>query len=960
MCTPYSKTLKTTAAGAALLIALGLSACGGGGGGGSSSAGGGGTPLISPPAAGNTFTLGGQAAKGLILNGAVTVVDAANPATTLVTGTTSATDGSYSLVIPESADFDGPFVRVIITGGPGATMICDAPAGCGPIAFGDPIAIDNSVSISAIVPSPADNGSSTVNVTALTDMAAALAGAGGNVTTATLDAANGKVAGLFGLVSNDLSGLPVVNIADATSDASSADGVIGALISGGILAAALENPGGIGAALATLSSSFATNGGEIIRRESTDDTAVISLEEIVGGASAAADKTPITGETVTDAGANLALAELEARSGASDTLSDTPDAVVSTATDLEKAKTFVTDLRLVTANNDARTADGDVVQAAIALLEEDATDAAEVISDALDAFDDARSDYVNVYFDNLSRTDAGLPLLPVPTTGVYNGLTVTFESASFSETSTNSDDFTSYTYAQNENFELKIDQTANGNVIDLTYAITESYDNSGQNSFQGSINTYSSTDTESSSLNIVGSVQTPKAVITITELDYITDADVSNRDRVAYSRGSFQASKTDSTGSIAENRIGFIGSIESLENSGLRFEGNIDLSVLGYTETKTGYYEGRYGQSGGTEVQFSRSTTSYAPTSIGLSGTFESGGNRLDLSAIVSVLSDLEIVETPKDIFEAFSYTVANDVITSTGANGDVRIYELLSVADAQSRIAALQGDIPAIDLSGFKKLYWNDDGTDISAYSNFDPDSTDKVLHIEYSNGRNDFFNIALEFDNTVAQPVSDTDIVEALNTLNFAASSLVCMQSAVETDYSLVYVLDEPIVAEGGTQDGITLATGISSEQACFALLFGSDRYTYYNPASTSDITSGDVTLALSVTQDYTNLDANNSAVTFQVYGAGSAADPDNAGLRLILKFGQRRFATNTINLADLDAGTTPVTVTNQDNVVMTLTPDANGDVTGALTVNGVQQATINDDLIVTYTDDTFVSLQ
>jgi len=42
------------------------------------------------------------------------------------------------------------------------------------------------------------------------------------------------------------------------------------------------------------------------------------------------------------------------------------------------------------------------------------------------------------------------------------------------------------------------------------------------------------------------------------------------------------------------------------------------------------------------------------------------------------------------------------------------------------------------------------------------------------------------------------------------------------------------------------------------------------------------------------------------------------------------------------------------------MTLTPDANGDVTGALTVNGVQQATINDDLIVTYTDDTFVSLQ
>ena len=162
----------------ALVAIAGLVGCSGGGGSGTTA-----RPIstpTTPPAPvptpqGQSFGLEGSATMGLVLGGTVIVSDPLSGAQ-LATGSTSFVDGSYGVFVPESANFNGAFVRVTVQGDADAVMICDAAPGCGgSIAFGDRFPIDSTVSLQAIIETPEPGTTRALHLSPLTDLAARLA-----------------------------------------------------------------------------------------------------------------------------------------------------------------------------------------------------------------------------------------------------------------------------------------------------------------------------------------------------------------------------------------------------------------------------------------------------------------------------------------------------------------------------------------------------------------------------------------------------------------------------------------------------------------------------------------------------------------------------------------------------------------------------------------------------------------
>ncbi len=256
----------------AVVLLSTLIGCGGGGGSNS-------TPTS------NTIDLSGTAIKGLIKGGSVKIygfTGGQRQTVPLATGLT-AQDGSYSL---EITGYSGPVVVEISALSAGAEgypsiMVCDIPAGCGTsIAFGDDYELSSGFSLDAVVPSITSGDEVTVNVTALTDLAAAYAESheeGIDATTA--NNANLQVASLFSLA-GDLLALDAVDITDADEmSAASEKEQRAALLSAGLLSAGIEAGGSMEGALDIITADFASNNGQLLNNESTD-SATVTLEEI--------------------------------------------------------------------------------------------------------------------------------------------------------------------------------------------------------------------------------------------------------------------------------------------------------------------------------------------------------------------------------------------------------------------------------------------------------------------------------------------------------------------------------------------------------------------------------------------------------------------------------------------------------------------------------------------------------
>lgn len=274
------------------------------------------TVTITPPPPPSTFTLEGHVVKGAILGAPLGILDAVNPisdADSALVESVTAADGSYSLTIPEGTQVTDLLIVSSLLGS--AQMICDA-ANClseGGINFGDPLLIpaDSDPNftkfLSAAIPTPEAFGTTEVNVNMFShyqvlDMigvSLARQGAGGTPTIFLQDysAARQSTAAIFGLPDADFFAIPFVDITQPITSTDS-NAIYAALVSGGLLGAALEAADPF-AAIFDLQNRTAQD--NFIARESVDNPEMISLQDIFENATTLATQIGATGNAFTNA-----------------------------------------------------------------------------------------------------------------------------------------------------------------------------------------------------------------------------------------------------------------------------------------------------------------------------------------------------------------------------------------------------------------------------------------------------------------------------------------------------------------------------------------------------------------------------------------------------------------------------------------------------------------------------------
>lgn len=248
-----------------------LSACGGGGSDSGSGDNGGGDNGISA-------TVGGTAAKGIVINGLVNADELNSSGAVLNAAVGSAvtdSSGQYQLQLNES--YQGGPIRITVTADANTTTVCDASTGCGSftggaassletdtngngtIDFGDHYA-PATLNMSALIADAEDGETISVQVTPFTNMAAQRALSNATVDATAINQANSEVSDLLGGI--DILSTEVVDITNASSvSAAGATAVAYAALSASISELAPDDANGqpdIDQALSDLSTEFSS------------------------------------------------------------------------------------------------------------------------------------------------------------------------------------------------------------------------------------------------------------------------------------------------------------------------------------------------------------------------------------------------------------------------------------------------------------------------------------------------------------------------------------------------------------------------------------------------------------------------------------------------------------------------------------------------------------------------------
>jgi len=318
-----------------------LSGCGGGGGSSDSSP---------SPSTFTNVTLDGTAAKGIIKDGNVIAEELNTDGSVLaqVGSAVTGADGRYTLML--GANYIGGPIQVTISTDANTQMKCDVPSGCGVRTDGvadttNPTTIDfgewykpGSLTMSALVAEAVSNDTISVSITPYTNLAASRAMAAGSLTAVEIYSANSEVSNLLGGI--DILNTRPLDITSVTAISGGNRTEIAYAAFGAAIAALADTSGGnpdIDGALDTLSSSFA--GGMIIADDGGMDDTVISLQEIIDGATGALGK---TGRTDTS-GTFIAL-QTDVDDAVNNTVDPTPSDTTG-GTALAKVKAFVSDVR---------------------------------------------------------------------------------------------------------------------------------------------------------------------------------------------------------------------------------------------------------------------------------------------------------------------------------------------------------------------------------------------------------------------------------------------------------------------------------------------------------------------------------------------------------------------------------------------------------------------------------------
>ena len=281
-----------------LALISALSACGG-----SSSSKNPIEPSEPPPAPTPVQTvIDGKAIKGKISNAIVNVYKYVDGIATLLEGDELAEasvvtqeDGSYTVTIN---DYDGP-IKVELSVGPETTMICDAPAGCGDVSFGTPIAlatVDPTLTLSAISTVGSDNdGEANINVSALTHLTAALIEADEDgVNSESIQEQSSIIANTFSITGSLTELEPtIVDDPAAVAGEDNFDELRYGLINSGIMSALFAGESASNSVLSTNLASavddIVANGGALLVNQDNElDGFELSLVDVLEGAGQAA------------------------------------------------------------------------------------------------------------------------------------------------------------------------------------------------------------------------------------------------------------------------------------------------------------------------------------------------------------------------------------------------------------------------------------------------------------------------------------------------------------------------------------------------------------------------------------------------------------------------------------------------------------------------------------------------
>lgn len=950
----------------ALVSATGLSACGGGSG--SST-----PPVVTnpppavppppPPPTGVTFDLAGVTSKGLILGGNVSVTDASDASKVLATGKTSATDGSYTINIPDTANFEGPFIKVSVTGGDNALMICDAGEGClsstgTTVAFGETFGILDNVSLSAIVPTPADEGASTVNLTIFTDLAAALAEAAtGGVTQAELLNANAQVSNLFGLTIDNPSALAAIDISNPAAEGGDIVALRAAILSGGVLSAGLESSSNLGLALENLRADFATNNGQLIINEDVDDLALISLEDILEGAVILSPKVAVEGQTSGSAKAKLLGEQLAAQRAVNGVRTNSNVAPSNDAPDLDKVKSFVSDLQLVVAAVQSEESEdnfiefADRVEDAAQALEGDAESAVETALEAADAIGRAYDAY---------QDDNELRELKV------NGFTVTITPVG-------------------DEVALRIaEQVVDGNTVEMSVSgnidivETQSSTNDGDGSTGAS--SEESTITIGGAAQLSGFVENQALRLDVLSGDVkINEGFISRNEDNSYEYSddnnfSYQSSDNVNivTAELVQGRLEV--SARQKKANGLAFEGFASAKLVAPKFEEAEFYISRYEY----DPRFFRTVDSYnvsganrssslSAADLGFSGRLSEGGQFVDLTfALQSEAENLSVVEGAVPEI-TLRYQVENNELTFLGESDFV--YSFVTYQEAQDEIATFTG---TSSTSGAVTLYRSENGDIRASVSIPNPEApvvrADRIVKDSGRNNRTFLFQA--ETLETFFGPPSEgfvenppTDIVEFFN------------QGIVVDSAPIIICVGDPLRPFLRTEPFIdTTKSGFSDlplKDRSFTSFCRSNGDDFFN-LSTDTMRELDenaeisAVVTASISQNIAGIDPDDTLVTATLYGPVSYTNENDevaGNLTVELEFAGRRFMSDARGLNVFDDLSEPVTVTNQDGVKMYIFENSEGKAEGTVSINGENLGIISEEngvVLVTYTDDTFVSIE
>lgn len=332
-------------------------------------------PPPPPPPAPVETVISGKALKGVLTNAVVTVYKFIGGFAVALTATelsdaniSTDSEGNYSLTV---LDYDGPIkIELSPSTDPAnpTTMTCDAPAGCGSIAYGAEINLTTAdpsfklVAISSV--NSESNGNVKTNVSALTHIASKLIEAdSAGITIESITENSSKIAATFGILGDITLLEPTVTdspaaMAGEDNAAELRYGLINAGIMAALFSGEISDAEVLSRKLAEVAADLIENNGAILVNQDDDDGFELALAEVLAGAAAAAqtaedaiaaDETLTSIQDLAQQQVNLANEQIAQEANVGDDgraviIVDTPtegDAVA-------KAKAMVNDVRLFT------------------------------------------------------------------------------------------------------------------------------------------------------------------------------------------------------------------------------------------------------------------------------------------------------------------------------------------------------------------------------------------------------------------------------------------------------------------------------------------------------------------------------------------------------------------------------------------------------------------------------------